>query len=273
MLERGRLVRAEYLMESPNEAARLEAKTSWEDTRRQLELVGLQRGMRVLDAGCGSGVAARAMSEIVGPSGGVTAADFSVRRLDFARRAAQRAGCANVEFVQADLASGPVEEAAFDMVWCRFVFEYLGRPEVVLGHLVRSARIGGKVVAGDLDGNAQFHYPISERLESGMARMLEVLRGRFDPFVGRKLFHLFQSFGLGNVRAHTIPYHVYAGAAPARDMANWEAKFATLQVVGIEAFGDEQSYRSWVDEFLRHLADPNVFTYSTLIIVEGVRLR
>ncbi|HEX2882014.1 MAG TPA: hypothetical protein VHO25_20990, partial [Polyangiaceae bacterium] len=96
---------------------------------------------------------------------------------------------------------------------------------------------------------------------------------QFDPLAGRKLYNRFQRQGLVNIRTHVLPYHVYAGVAPAADMANWTAKFVTLRAVGVRAFGSGQEYERWVEEFLGHLRDPAVFTYSTLIIVEGTRAR
>lgn len=260
-------------MESPQEARRLEQKTRPEETERQLRLVGLQSGMKALDAGCGSGAVARVMSKIVGPEGWVTASDRSLERLDFARNVATRDGNDNLTFVEADLVKGPIANSAFDFVWCRFVFEYLDQPDVALQNLVQATKVGGKLVVGDLDGNGQFHYPMSENLSRGLGRLMSALDGRFDPFAGRKLFHRFCRQPLGDIRVHVLPYHVYAGPAGALDMENWEAKFLTLREIGASVFGSDSTYQQWVAEFLAHLSDPSVFTYSILILVEAIRLK
>ena len=86
----------DYLMESPDEAARLEAKTKTEDSRQQLQLVGLSEGMRALDAGAGTGAVARIMADIVGASGSAVAFDQSESRLEAGRGLA--AGIQNLEF-------------------------------------------------------------------------------------------------------------------------------------------------------------------------------
>ena len=262
-----------YLMESPLEARRLEQKTCPEETERQLELVGLKSRMTALDAGCGSGAVARVMSKIVGPDGRVTAADRSLERLEFAGNAASRDEYDNLIFTSTNLTEGPVADSAFDFVWCRFVFEYLNQPDVALGHLVQATKVGGKLVVGELDGNGQFHYPMSEKLGRGLKILTNALDGRFDPYAGRKLFHRFCRQPLGDVRVHILPYHVYAGPAGALDMENWTAKFDTLREIGVSVFGSHSSYRDWVAEFLKHLSDPSGFTYSILILVEGVRLK
>ena len=51
----------QYLMESPEEADRLEAKTDAALSERLLRQAGLTTGMRVLDAGAGTGAVARVM--------------------------------------------------------------------------------------------------------------------------------------------------------------------------------------------------------------------
>lgn len=261
-----------YVMEGPSEGARLETKTSPIETEKQLRLVGLQSGMAVLDAGCGTGAVARVMSRLVGPEGSVTAADMSSARLDFGLQVAKEELGNNLKFVKADLTQAPIGTGSFDLVWCRFVFEYLEQPEAMLENLVRSVRIGGKVVVGDLDGNGQFHFPMSEKLERGMELILTALGRSFDPYVGRKLFGLFRKQKLDNVQVHVLPYHLYAGSAAPQELENWKAKFETLRTIGAKALGNADEYDGWVSEFLRHLSDPDGFTYSVLMLAEGVRI-
>jgi ubiquinone/menaquinone biosynthesis C-methylase UbiE len=263
----------EYLMESSAEAARLEGKTDDAISHQQLILTGLGAGMRALDAGCGTGAVARVMARIVGPDGNVVAADASAERVGVGRALADQSQIKNLEFVQTDLRAAPVKREAFDYVWSRFLFEYLDDPDVVLRQLIGATVLGGKVVVGDLDNNSLIHYPMSDSLTAGLAKVIDTLRGQFDPLAGRKLYHRFQQQGLANIRVHVLPYHVYPGAAPAVDIANWTAKFAILRPVGARAFDSEQAYERWVEEFIAHLRDPAVFTYSTLIIVEGTRVR
>jgi hypothetical protein len=62
---------------------------------------------------------------------------------------------------------------------------------------------------------------------------------------------------------------VYAGVADDAAMENWSQKFATIRRAAIRAFPREEDYDRFVDEFMGMLSDPDVFTYSVLIIVEG----
>jgi ubiquinone/menaquinone biosynthesis C-methylase UbiE len=258
-------------MESATEAERLEAKTNPEESRRQLLLTGLARGMRALDAGAGTGAVARVMSGIVGSEGRVVALDRSSSRISRGEAIARAAGIDNLVFVQASLEEAPEPADAFDFVWCRFVFEYLADPDPVLDNLVRYARVGGKVVVADVDGAISFHHPATPELTEGIARITKALECRYDPWAGRKIFASMRKCGLANLRVHVVPYHLYAGRAPDADMENWREKFETIRDAGIAAFGSAAAYEHFARLYLDHLLNPDTFSYSTLILVEGIR--
>lgn len=258
-----------YLMESQLEAERLEAKTDEEESLRHLALVGVREGMHVLDAGAGTGAVARTIARIVGPTGSVVALELSPERVAAGERAAQ--GLERLRFVIGDVYDPPLAPDQFDLVWCRFLFEYLEDPLAALRELVARTRPGGKVVLGDLDGNGLFHFPLPPHLEAGLATLQRAIAGRFDPFVGRKLFHYARRAGLERLKVHLLPYHLYAGTAPAAHVENWATKFRILAPVGVRAFGGQAAYVEFCRQFLALLEDPDAFTYSVLVFVEGTR--
>lgn len=243
-----------------------------DEDERQLRGVGLRAKMTVMDAGAGTGLIARKMSRIVGPRGRVIAVDCSAERIVQARRQARIDHCENVMFVRTDLTRGPAIEGAFDLVWCRFVFEYLEDPDTVLGHLVQCAKIGGKVAVGALDGNGLRHFPMSEACEDGLNRLLSALGKRFDPYAGRKLFHRFSAHPLGDIRVHVWPYDVMGASVSSEELSHWRARLRAMRPVGKQAFGGTSAYEMWAEEYLSHLSAPHVFSYSSLIFVEGRRL-
>ena len=264
-------MRIEYLMESKSEGNRLEEKGSAQPVRDQLNLLGLQAGMHVLDAGSGTGAAARVIADMVGPEGNVVALDFSGDRLRYGAEIACRTGCRRVRFVQGELARAPLRSGTFDIVWCRFVLEYLRAPKVVIGELVNLLKPGGKLAVLDIDNNGLIHYPLPPEVERGLRTVIGGLSGSFDPFAGRKLYSHFRKAGMEQIKVHILPYHVYAGAAPAADLHNWEQKLVTIRKFVVPAFGSEHEYDRFVRSYLDMLRDPDTFTYSTLLMVEGIR--
>ena len=72
----------------------------WEDTRHNLEKVGLCEGMRVADVGSGPGYFTFKFSELVGDSGKVYASETNPRHLDYLRRFVRENGVSNVEVIE-----------------------------------------------------------------------------------------------------------------------------------------------------------------------------
>jgi ubiquinone/menaquinone biosynthesis C-methylase UbiE len=260
-----------YLMEHAQESTRLERKTDAARDMRQLEMVGIKPGMKVLDAAGATGAVARTIARLVGPSGHVTVMDRSQERLRFGESMAQNAQVRNISFVCHDIMDEPFTHEHFDAVWCRFTFEYLSEPVAALTNLARYVRAAGKIVVGDLDGNGVMQYPTNAVVEDGIARVLSCVKGLFDPFVGRKLVNYFHQAGLTINSVHVMPYHVYMGQVAEADVANWTSKLEQLRSRCVSAFDSQAEYDRFASEFLKHMATPGVFTYSTLILVEGTR--
>lgn len=260
-----------YAMENPLEVERLESKTDAEAALRQLELVGLAPGMAVLDAGSGSGAVARAIASRVGPAGRVVALDRSPQRSAAGLRLAHQAAAERVDFVAGDVTAPPLRPARFDLVWSRFLFGYLADPDLALGRLAALVRPGGKVVVGEVDGHGLFHWPLPPRLAEALPRFEAALRGVFDPYAGRKLYHRFRRLGLDAVKVHVLPYHVIADRVSEAQLFNWKVKLQTLRPVGARALGGEAAYDAFARDYLDLLQDPDALTYSVLLLVEGVR--
>ena len=78
-----------YVMESEEEAFRLDLKTDPETIRRQARWAGLRPGMRVADLGCGSGKTTGVLAEIVRPGGAAVGVEISEQRLELNRLSAR----------------------------------------------------------------------------------------------------------------------------------------------------------------------------------------
>jgi SAM-dependent methyltransferase len=99
----------------------------------------LAPGARVLDAGCGTGVAARVVNDAVAPGGLVVALDPAVEML----RVGRRRGLAAV--VCGEAQTLPFPDAAFDAVVASFVISHVPAYQAALSELVRVLRPGGKL--------------------------------------------------------------------------------------------------------------------------------
>ena len=84
-----------------------------------VDVIPLQTGDRVLDAGTGTGFAARGIARRVGPTGHVLGMDISPRMLEQARKVIDDAHLANVELLEGDVSDlRGLAAASFDAVVC-----------------------------------------------------------------------------------------------------------------------------------------------------------
>ncbi len=261
---------ASYVMESPHEGARLEVKTDPTTSERQLRATGLRRNMRALDVGCGTGAVTRIMAKITAPAGRVVGVDISASRLKQAREFAA-AGGLDVEFIEGDACCLPLPSSSFDYAWSRFLFEYLPEPERALAELARVTCPGGTVVVADLDGQLDHFYPLDASVRSDLREALRLLGGEanFDPWVGRKLYHWFYRAKLRDISVRVLPYQVYAGGLPERDLTDWREKLHTAADYLVRRTGERERWERCRDALLAHIGRPGVFYYSSLIVVWG----
>jgi SAM-dependent methyltransferase len=94
-------------------------------------------GERVLDVGCGCGAATLDFARAVSPAGRVEALDISVPMLAEAKKRAEAAGIANVNWREADAASATLSE--FDLLGSAFGVVFFGNPVAGFSHLRRAA--------------------------------------------------------------------------------------------------------------------------------------
>ncbi|MFJ8199560.1 class I SAM-dependent methyltransferase [Streptomyces sp. NPDC096152] len=102
--------------------------------------LGLRRGDRVLDAGCGTGRALPPLRAAVGPTGVVVGADLTPAMLQAAVRAGRdRYG----RLVLADVSALPLRPESLDAVFAAGLIAHLPHPAGNLRELARVVRRGG----------------------------------------------------------------------------------------------------------------------------------
>ena len=80
-------------------------------------------------------------------------------------------------FERAEASCLPFVDNKFDLIYTRFLLEYLKYPENVLKEFKRVGKHGGKLIMQDLDGQLVTHYPIKNEFENRiMLELKELLR-------------------------------------------------------------------------------------------------
>ena len=92
---------------------------------RLVELAKLRSSQSVLDVATGTGLAAIAAAQIVGPTGDVLGTDFSIGMLKQAQQKTKTLGLNNIKFEQVDADEQALQESHYDTILCSSAIVYL----------------------------------------------------------------------------------------------------------------------------------------------------
>jgi len=102
----------------------------------------VNKGNKVVDAGCGFGDTAIELARLVGPSGSVLAMDCCDGFLQYGRRDARAAGVSNITFLEADVQTYPFRPM-HDFCFSRFGTQFFENPVAGLRNMRTSLKSGG----------------------------------------------------------------------------------------------------------------------------------
>jgi ubiquinone/menaquinone biosynthesis C-methylase UbiE len=179
-------------------------------TMQLLDRVGLIRGMKCLDVGCGGGHVAISMARVVGPEGRVIGTDTDTEILASAREDAEAAKATNVEFQQKDACACSWHEE-FDVAYARFLLSHLNEPENCLAAMVEACAPGGTIVIEDTDFAGSFCYPTCAAYERYKELYQELVQRRGgDANIGPKLPAMLRRAGIEGVELNVVqPAHIH----------------------------------------------------------------
>ena len=167
-----------------------------------LERAGVGPGLHCLDVGCGGGDVTRDLARLVGPSGSVVGLDVDATKIELARSESPEAP--NVQFRVGDLTGG-LGEAAYDVIYARFVLTHLLDPRAALGHVGQALRPGGRLIVEDIDYRGSFCEPEIEAFERYEEIYTETARRNGgDPDIGLRIPQLLVEAGFEHIRPYVV---------------------------------------------------------------------
>lgn len=114
----------------------------------------IEKGSRVLDAGCGTGVLIPWLMEAVGSRGSVCALDIAENMLECARR---KFAFPNLFYIHADMAHTPFLDGFFDLVICHNCFPHVAEKRAAVGEMFRILRPGGLAVISHAESREEIN--------------------------------------------------------------------------------------------------------------------
>src|SRR5262245_37824450 len=173
-------------------------------TTQLLDRVGLIRGMKCLDVGCGGGHVAILMAGIVGPEGRVIGTDTDAEILALARDDVEAAKATNVRFQQL-VGCACLWHEEFDVAYARFLLSHLNEPENCVAAMVEACAPGGSIVIEDTDFAGSFCYPTCaayDRYKELYQKLVHQRGG--DSNIGPKLPAMLRRAGIQGVELNVI---------------------------------------------------------------------
>jgi SAM-dependent methyltransferase len=131
------------------------------ELRRAIGALRLAPGMRILDAGCGTGEALRWLHESVVPNGSVVGVDLSAAHVEAARRHLPP----GITILQADLLEAPLPAQSIDLIWCVNTIHHVRDPLRGIKRLASLLRPGGRIALGQSSLLPDMYFAWDARLE------------------------------------------------------------------------------------------------------------
>jgi SAM-dependent methyltransferase len=258
-----------YAIHSDNECERLEAQALLAGVSNHVAYLPLRPGMRILDAGCGSGSMAREIAKAATGSA-VVGIDLRDKYIDYARRRAQTEGLQNLTFETGDVRALPFADGAFDIVWTKYLLQWVVDPMRAVREFARVLRPGGVLVMANFDGFAVTHEPPDPAIQP----MTEfVFGGLVDPFIGRKMAGMCRAAGFVDIDAIMEADRVFTvvGKIDADRRRNWEIQLSAARNRITELLGSQALADAFIEKFIAYQDRSDTATYCTLYIVNARR--
>ena len=131
------------------------------ELRQAITSLALKPGMRVLDAGCGTGAALQWLFDEVEPAGSVVGIDLAAAHVTAARITAP----AQTAVLQADVLKPPFAAGSFDLIWSVNTINHLRDPLTGAKLLATLLRTGGRIALGQSSLLPDMYFAWDSRLE------------------------------------------------------------------------------------------------------------
>ena len=256
-----------YVIHSDEECERLELQARLANIQGHLRHLPVSANDRVLDAGCGSGSMSRLIARSF-PQAEVVGVDLRQQYLDFAEAVARSENIPNLTFQCADVFALPFPDASFDVVWTKYLLQWLKAPRKALAELKRVTKPGGFVVSCDYAGCGIQHFPIAPDLDR---EIHEVITQVIDCDIGRKVapFMIALGFDDVNVEVEIDTLLSAIGSIDSERRLNWEKQFQAAFPHIVQITGSKPNAERLIECLLAHYDDPMTCSFTELYFTRG----
>jgi SAM-dependent methyltransferase len=239
------------------------------DAAALIDRIGVRRGWRTIDIGCGPLGLLDMLVDRVGPSTTVVGLDNEPRMLELAGSMRAERNLPTVELVNADAANTGLASESFDLVHERMVVLNVPSPGDVVAEMARLARPGGYVALQDLDAVSWLCQPPHLAWDRLISAFWPAWRDAgLDPHTGRGLSDMLREAGLVDIHVDAHLHVLRAGNPQHKLLLDLIGIFRE-RILAIGAL-TEAELDECTEELAIHLEQPDGFTlYPTLFQAWG----
>jgi len=196
-------------------------------------------GLRVLDAGCGTGIVARLAAQAAGPAGTVTGLDIDPAMLSVAALQRPSGPVAPIRWVEANALHMPFGDASFDIAFSLEGTQFFPDHAAGLAEIRRVLVPGGRLITtnwGTLPGNPGF-----QAIAEGLGSFVSETAARLPAFRladPAEIAQIARVAGYAEVRVEAA--HLMLPVPSARDFVNWIAAGAPTTRHNIAQLPDDR---------------------------------
>jgi SAM-dependent methyltransferase len=229
------------------------------ELRHAIASLALTPGMRVLDAGCGTGEALQWLRDAVGNDGTVIGLDLAAAHVIAARGSA----AAQTLIVQADVLKPPLADAALDLIWCVNTINHLREPVIGIERLAALLRRGGRLALAQSSLLPDMYFAWDSRLERVINDAVrQYYRDRYrleerDLTAIRSMVGALRKANMSNVRARSFMIERVSPLSASDEAYLLEAIFQNTWNERLRPYLSDEDYQE-----ISRLCDPRSPTFA-----------
>jgi SAM-dependent methyltransferase len=198
----------------------------------------------------------------------VVGVDLREKYIGHARRRAEAEGLPNLTFETGDIRQLPFSDSAFDIVWTKYLLQWVADPMRAMHEFARVLKPGGLLISANFDGFAVTNEPPDPAIQS----MIEfVFHQLVDPFIGRRMARMCRDCGLIDleVKMETDRVFTVIGEIDPERRRNWEIQWLGARSRAAELLGSKALADAFIDKFMAYQDRPDTASYCTLYFVSA----
>ncbi|MDQ3022068.1 MAG: methyltransferase domain-containing protein [Bacteroidota bacterium] len=234
-------------------------------THSLFDRINIQTGWKCLDVGAGPGFVSMDLRKLVGEGGEVTALEPSELYLNYFKDKCKKNNFQNIKFILGNLEDINLENDYYDLIYLRWVIDFVPQPEKFLLKLLDALKKGGVIAIQDYAYEGVALFPKGGAFDNIADAVRAYWRaGGGDPYFTVKIPAIF--------RKNNIELIEYKPVSLAGDkdsgVIEWAHRFFTvhLQLMADKKIISQKEADAFLEDWLNHRNNPDTIFFSPVIV-------